>query len=421
MMEKLGGWDLLTWRLGYEDKGIVPLVGAQLTLDGHIDFEDLVIVLSAAVEEQEILSVSLTNEKFPHPIILPEFDLRKCIEVLHHQVNPAQFALRHAIAQFSPIQHREDLPLWRVYVVYQQHQTLLFTFLHHAIADGRKALEVIFGLSGVKPPIQGASKDKSTSNLGSLFQEMMTDPMSLLQIATPALLGLNSLLALSPKHTLPYFADRSFRNNVFQYSIPRNIVQAKAKELNVSSHDISVALGLEIIKNLEEEMNISERNPIRVNIPVSLEQAHTFNQILISRLFIPRLTFAETAQTYRTLFKNWREHPSVKMYQSALSAISQVELIDVTSFATHSDLTLSSLPYFSELLSIGKNEVLAIWPLVPTMGSALNITSIGYNNVQYVTLTCDIGTKIDGGFLRRAIRLSHEKNLGIVPNFEHQL
>ena len=249
----------------------------------------------------------------------------------------------------------------------------------------------------------------------------MSDPISTLQKVTPALLGLNSLLALSPNHTLPYFSDRSFRDNVFQYSIPRNILQAKARELNVSSHDISVALGLEIITNLEEEMNISERNPIRVNIPVAIEQAQTFNQILISRLFIPRLTFAETAQTYRTLFKNWREHPSVKMYQSAISAISQVELIDVTSFATLSDLTLSSLPYSSEYLSIGKNEVLEIWPLVPTMGCALNITSIGYNNLQYFTLTCDIGTKIDDGYLRRAIRLSHEKNLGIVPNFQHQL
>ena len=420
-MEKLGGWDLLTWRLGYEDRGIVPLVGAQLTLAGHIDFEDLVNVLSAAVEEQEILRTSLTNEKFPHPIVLPEFDLRECIEVLHHHVNPAQFALRHAIAQFSPTQHRDDLPLWRVYVVYQQQQTLLFTFLHHAIADGRKALEVIFGISGVRPLPQGASKEKSTSNLGSLFQEMMSDPVPTLQKATPALLGLNSLLALSPKHTLPYFSDRSFRDNVFQYSIPRNILQAKARELNVSSHDISVALGLEIITNLEDEMNISERNPIRVNVPVAIEQAHTFNQILISRLFIPRLTFQETAQTYRTLFKNWREHPSVKMYQSAISVISQVELIDVTSFATLSDLTLSSLPYSSEYLSIGKNEVLEIWPLVPTMGSALNITSIGYNNLQYFTLTCDIGTKIDDGYLRRAIRLSHEKNLGLVPNFQHQL
>lgn len=421
MMEKLGGWDLLTWRLGYEDKGIVPLVGAQITLAGHIDFEDLVNTVSDAIETHEILRISLSNEKFPVPVFLTEFDARECIEVLHHHANPAQFALRHAVTQFSPRQFREGLPLWRVYVVYQQNQTLLFTFLHHAIADGRKALEVIFGLCGEKPKLKDANKVNQTSVFGSFFEEILANPVSLLQKTTPALLGLNSLMALSPKHTLPHFSDRSFRDNVIQYSLPRNVLQAKARELKVSSHDISVAICIEIIKEIEGEMKVSGNASIRLNIPIALQQANLFNQILISRLFVPRLTFAETAQTYRTLFQHWREHPSLKMYQVVLGAISQVEQIDVTSFATHSDVTLSSLPPISENLKVRDNEVLEIWPLVPTMGSAINITSIGFNDIQYFTLTYDVGTKIENNALHRAIRLSFEKNLGIVPNFQHQL
>jgi hypothetical protein len=69
-------------------------------------------------------------------------------------------------------------------------------------------------------------------------------------------------------------------------------------------------------------------------------------------------------------------------------------------------------------LTFAGHEVRSLWPLVPSMGSAFNVTSIGLNASQYYTLSCDVGTKVDRVALRKAIREVLEKSIGIVPNFQ---
>lgn len=421
MKVKLSGWDLLTWRLAFEDKGIVPLVGAQVTLRSHLDHGALLELVCEAVAELEVLRLGLSAEKFPSILHLEEFDVAQCVQILHNHVDPAQLALRTATSEFSMARYRSDLPLWRLYVVYKENETLLFAFLHHAIADGRGALEIISRLCGQTPIKKTQSQANVNHNFGDVLENVITNPVSLLQQVTPALLGLNSLAALSPQHTLPEFSGRAYRDDVIQFSLPKEVLRSKAKALSVSVHDVSVALGVHIIKELEGILDVTTPEIIRLNIPVSFDHMDTFNKVLIARIVIPREGFEATATTYRKAFQTWREKSSIGIYPMAIQAISKVEQIDLTSFATISDVTISSLPHIPNSLAIAGNEVTAIWPLVPSMGSAFNITSLGLKERHFFTLTFDVGTKLKVVDIRRAIRASTEKCLGLVPDFEQQL
>lgn len=418
MRDKLTGWDLLTWRLGFEDKGIIPLVGSQITIAGQIDYETLVGEVQEACQVLEVLRFSLTNEEFPNLKRLDSFDVRQCIQVLHNHVNPAQFALRSAASEFSSKRYRDDLPLWRVYVVHQEDVTLLFPFLHHAIADGRAALEIIFTLCGKTTDKMQLPSSKQSIGFSEILEEVFSNPLSLLQKAAPALLKLSSIAALSPQHTLPNFSARSFRDDVVQFSFPRELLRRKAKDLSVSIHDLSVAFALQVVRQLESQLGYKVSTPIRVNVPVAYRNADTLNQVIIARLFIAADNLDQTAQAYRTEFQQWREQPSLDLYQPALEAVARVERIDLTSFATTSDVTVSSLPTISDHLQFAGHDVVSLWPLVPSMGSAFNVTTIGLNAEQYYTLTFDVGIKIDARDVRKAIRTVGEKSLGFAPNFQ---
>lgn len=418
MRDKLSGWDLLTWRLGFEDKGIVPLVGSQITVEGHVDFLTLLEIVQRAVDEHDVLRFSLTREEFPTPQTLRYFQVRDCIQVLHNHVNPAQAALRMATNEFSMNHYRDDLPLWRLFVVHRENETLLFPFLHHAIADGRTALELVLRLCGESTSIEATTGHSHGYALRAILDDILMNPLSILEKVAPALFNLNSLVALSPRHTLPTFSKRSFRDEIVQFSVPRAVLRGKANAISVSIHDMSVALTLRIIQTLEHHMHVPESSPIRVNVPVATKQIDTSNQLLIARLFIEGHDFEDIAVNYRTHFQNWKSQPALSVYSTALQVVSKVSQIDLTSFATTSDVTVSSLPKVSKSLALAGHEVLSLWPLVPSMGSAFNSTSIGLNDYQYFTLSYDVGTRVDPVALRKAIREVFEKNIGVVPNFQ---
>lgn len=418
MRDKLSGWDLLTWRLGFEDKGIVPLVGSQITVEGHVDFLTILEIIQRAVDEHDVLRLALTKEEFPTLQTLTHFELRDCVQVLHNHVNPAQAALRMATNEFSMNHYRADVPLWRLFVVHNENETLLFPFLHHAIADGRTALELVLRLCSESSTIEVTPGHSNGYAIKAILDDIFKSPVSIFEKVAPALFNLNSLVALSPRHTLPNFTKRSFRDEVVQFSVPREVLRDKAHALSLSIHDMSVALTLRIIQTLEHNMQVPESNSIRVNVPVATKQMDSLNRLLIARLFIEGHDFEDIAVNYRTHFQNWKSQPSLIVYSTALEAVSKVSQIDLTSFATTSDVTVSSLPKVSKSLSLAGHEVLSLWPLVPSMGSAFNVTSIGLNDDQYYTLSYDVATRVDHVILRKTIREVLEKNIGVVPNFQ---
>lgn len=418
MRDKLAGWDLLTWRLGFEDKGIVPLVGSQITIVGHVDFSTLLKEAQAVVDEHDVLRLALSKEEFPTLRHLADFDINDCIQVLHNHVNPAHVALRTAANEFSMSRYRDDLPLWRIFIVHNEDETLLFPFLHHAIADGRTALELVLRLCGEMPTREESSKQSTGSSFDSIVGEVFENPLSLFEKIAPTLLNVGNLAALSPRHTLPQFSIRNFRDEIVQFSVPRDVMREKANELLVSIHDMSVGLTMRIIQTLQHNLQVPESNPIRINVPVAAQQTDSFNRILIARLFVEGSDFEECSLNYRSQFQYWKQQPAVAFYSTALQAISKVAHIDLTSFATTSDVTVSSLPRIAMNLTFAGHEVRSLWPLVPSMGSAFNVTSIGLNASQYYTLSCDVGTKVDRVALRKAIREVLEKSIGIVPNFQ---
>ncbi|MEN9922553.1 MAG: hypothetical protein RIS09_67 [Actinomycetota bacterium] len=418
MKTELNGWDLLTWRLAFEDKGIVPLVGAQLSLQGHVDRDEIIHSIKVMLSNVDILNYSLSQEEFPTVRKIEDVDVNQCVQVLHNQTNPADQALCTAIAQFSMAEYRPDLPLWRVYVVYKTDETLLFTFLHHAIADGRTALEMILRLCDA--PIPNTKKRQLGEK--STFQELVGDvfrqPLNVLSQLTSTLGSFSSLISLQPQHTLTKFSERSHRNCAIQFSISRHAMKNRAGDLGVSIHDLSVALSLQIIQDLEKTQSSEQ---IRINVPVLNTDLDTLNEVLIARIWLERLGFDNTAQQYRERFKAWTKEPALSFAPAALNALATVQQLDATSFASHSDVTISSLPAMSDVLRLKNHTVMGIWPLVPTMGSAFNFTSIGYGDQHYFSCTYDSALGIDDNELRSLIRNLVTRHFSVDCQFETTL
>ncbi len=131
---------------------------------------------------------------------------------------------------------------------------------------------------------------------------------------------------------------------------------------------------------------------LRVNVPISLRgdagdrSAQASNAVSIARFPLPiaGLTTVEHMQEAHDLVAHWQAEPAIRLADPLAEVSWFVPVPMLAQAAQASDVTTSNVPGPPIPLYLAGARMLAAYPLVATIGAAVNITMVTYDGTAFV-------------------------------------
>jgi hypothetical protein len=136
---------------------------------------------------------------------------------------------------------------------------------------------------------------------------------------------------------------------------------------------------------------------LRVNVPISTRgdagdrTARVSNSVSIARFPLPiaGLSTAEHMQVAHDLVAQWKAEPAIRLTDPLAEVSWLVPVPMLAQAAQASDVTTSNVPGPPVPLYLAGARMVACYPLVATIGAAVNITMVTYDGVAYVGMSAD--------------------------------
>jgi hypothetical protein len=147
---------------------------------------------------------------------------------------------------------------------------------------------------------------------------------------------------------------------------------------------------------------------LRVNMPISLRKPGdgADNAVTIARfeLPVPGQDFTSVMQEVGETVKKWRKEPALQFTQemAEMSRLLPAELL--AAVAQASDLTASNVPGVPVPVWLAGARVMRMYPLVATVGAAVNITMLTYDGTASFGISSDDAAVDDREELVRCLR-----------------
>lgn len=441
--KKMSSWDFATWRLASDDPVMRSTIIGLLLLDSAPDWDRLVdrfdrASRTAIVLRQKVVEGPIGYET-PRMVVDSDFDLsfhlrRFRMPARSRWADVLEDARRQSMTDFD-----RDRPLWRVTVLegLSDGKAAVIVKLHHAIADGQGAMMLgaaLFDFAagtvdlGPMPPeptpaeaeaagLDAVIKDNLgwvsktaadvISGLGPAALAAMKDPGA---TANRVLKTAGSMLRMTkiPLGPLsPLMTQRSTNYHFDTFDMKFADIRAKAKAQEATANDVFLAAIAEGLGEYHRRMG-KPVDKLRVNMPISLRKpgGGMENAVTIARFELPVEEsnpielMAEVGQTV----KRWRKEPALAMADqlAELSRLIPPELISAVAQA--SDLTASNVPGVPVPVWLAGARVSRMYPLVATIGAAVNVTMLTYNGTASVGISTDDAAVDDREELIRCLR-----------------
>ena len=442
--KKMSSWDFATWRLASDDPVMRSTIIGLLLLESAPDWDRLVdrfdrASRTAIVLRQKVVEGPIGYET-PRMVVDSDFDLsfhlrRFRMPARSRWADVLEDARRQSMTDFD-----RDRPLWRVTVLegLSDGKAAVIVKLHHAIADGQGAVmlgaalfdfaagDVDLGPMPLEPTpaeaeaagLDAVIKDNLgwvsktaadvISGLGPAALAAMKDPGA---TANRVLKTAGSLLRMTkiPLCPLsPLMTQRSTNYHFDTFDMKFSDIRAKAKAQEATANDVFLASIAEGLGEYHRRMG-KPVEKLRVNMPISLRKSGDGgmeNSVTIARFELP---VAESnplevmAEVGRTV-KRWRKEPALAMADqlAELSRLIPPELISAVAQA--SDLTASNVPGVPVPVWLAGARVVRMYPLVATIGAAVNVTMLTYNGTASVGISTDDAAVDDREELIRCLR-----------------
>ena len=132
-------------------------------------------------------------------------------------------------------------------------------------------------------------------------------------------------------------------------------------------------------------------------MPISLRgdagdrSAQASNAVSIARFPLPvaGLTVTEHLQNAHALVEHWREEPAIRLADPLAEVSWFVPVPMLAQAARASDVTTSNVPGPPIPLYLAGVRMVAAYPLVATIGAAVNITMVTYDGTAYIGVSAD--------------------------------
>ena len=447
---RMGGWDFATWRMATDDPVMRSTILGVMVLDQNPDWDRLCDRYERASRLAPVLRSKVVEGPLdfqtPRVVVDPNFDLsfhmrRFSMPKGSVWADVLDVARRASMADFD-----KDRPLWQVTVLEDLPggKSVVIQKLHHAIADGQGAVQLGLALLdfaeesadlGPMPDAPEAVVLDATgfmqavvrNNLG-LVAKTAEDvvkgavPFALSAIKNP--LGLigkirdtaGSLVKftkvpLGPMS--PILQGRSINYHFDTIEMDFEQFRAAAARRDRTVNDLFLA-AISVGMNHYHEAMGNPISELRMNMPISLRtSAEQTNAVTIARFEIPVSedvdnVLSAAAETVRS----WRAEPALKLadYLAELSRFLPPD--KVSAAAQTSDLTASNVPGIPVPVWLSGARVERMYPLVGTIGAAINVTMLTYNGTASVGVSSDDAAVGDRDQLMDSLRHGFSEVIG---------
>lgn len=447
---RLGGWDFATWRLASDDPVMRSTILGVLVLETSPDWDTLLDRYERATRLAPVLRSKVvegpTGLETPRVVVDPDFDLDFHLSRFRMPEGSTWADVLEVARRQSMTDFDKDRPLWRVTLLegLPDGKAVMVQKLHHAIADGQGAVQLGLALLDFTPegvdlgPMPEAPDPVLLDTKGFMQAVIRNNVGWVARTAEDAIRGFGPLAATALRHPLtlfgkirenvgsvvrftkvnteplsPILKGRSINYHFDTIDMDFERFKAAGKKRNRTVNDLFLAAISVGMHEYHERMG-HPVDELRMNMPISLRtSADESNAVTIARFEIPVSNVIDdvleaAANTVRT----WRAEPALKLadYLAELSRFLPPELVSAA--AQTSDLTASNVPGIPLPVWLSGARVERMYPLVGTVGAAINVTMLTYTGRASVGISSDDAAVTDRECLLESLRHGFREVVG---------
>jgi len=141
----------------------------------------------------------------------------------------------------------------------------------------------------------------------------------------------------------------------------------------------------------------STAESLRVNVPISIRgdagdrSGQAANAVAIARfpMHVAGQSAAELMQQAHELVAKWRCEPAMRLADPLAEVSWFVPVPMLASVARASDITTSNVPGPPIPIYLAGSRMIAVYPLVATIGAAVNVTMVTYDSQAFIGVSTD--------------------------------
>jgi diacylglycerol O-acyltransferase len=417
---KLTGFNAATWRTAVNDPTMrSPVVGLFL-LEKSPDAEALARRMDRLSRQFPVLRQRMVEPGFvlnsPRLVVDPYFDVRLHVSRFRAPAPGTWEYVLNVARRQSLLDLDRDRPLWRAVLIEDlaEGRAAVIVVLHHAIADGQGMVMLMASLvdwsaepaeeqpmppapsAGVVDPLavtwtgllSGGKRlaGQGVETLGKLpgvALSTVTDPRRAVATAVGGIGSLGRVTAVHREPLSPVMRARSTTYTSRTLDVPFPLIKSAGKSRGHSINDAFLAAltgGMRIYHERHGEVPPA----LRVNVPISIrtdgDDANT-NAVSIARLELdveerdPLARMQDAAAVVGAA----RREPAHQRINELAELQRFAPAFVLGRIAQTSDFTASNVPGPPVPVWLGGSKVERLYPLVPTVGAAVNITLLSYS------------------------------------------
>jgi WS/DGAT/MGAT family acyltransferase len=431
---QMRGWDAATFRTAAGDPTMRSTVIALTILDSSPDWQRL----RERIERLTLFVPALRMRPLygalglsaPRLAVDPDFDLDVHLRRYRLAEDAGWSDLLHDARRMSLTDFDHNRPLWEAALVegLPGGQAAFLLKLHHSIADGQAT--VMMGLNLFEfstegnpdePPPPAAPdaedvgiRDVTYANLADNLRRgtdlafatvrgaldfakgTVTETKSTWGRAWNTVNSIGRFTAVPDGPMSPIMAGRGTTYRFAAFGLPFSGLRNAAKEQGFSVNDgfmAAVGAGLDAYHR-RHGVVVEE---LRVAVPISLRgdagdrTAQASNSVSIARFPIPvaGLTTLERLEASHDLVAKWKSEPALHMADPLAEVSWLVPVPMIAHAAQTTDVTTSNVPGPPMPMYLAGARMVAAYPLVATIGSAVNITMVTYDGTAFIGVSAD--------------------------------
>ncbi len=449
--ERMKGFDFATWRSGSDDPVLRSAIIGLLITESTPDWEKLLDRFDRASRINTVLRQKVIDQgglTTPRLMFDSNFDLTFHMRRFKMPAGSTWRDVLDDARRQSMTDFDRDRPLWRLTLLegLPGGKAAVILKLHHAIADGQGAMMIaanVFDFSeqgedlGPKPDApEGEDLDRAgfaeaivRDKFGWIARSANdfiqgVGPTSLVALKHPAdtasriakTVGSVARFSKIPMGPMsPIMTERSINYHFGTFDVPFDQMRATGKDAGHTVNDVFLAAVGDGLGVYHKKMG-HPVTKLRINMPVSTRTADsgTGNAVNIARFEMPisimdtRALMDQVSETVTKL----REEPALA-FANQLGELSRFIPSDILSAAAQaSDVTASNVPGVPFPVWIGGARIERMYPLVATIGAAVNVTMLTYNGVASVGVSTDDAAVEDPDVLLEALRRGFADTIG---------
>ncbi len=450
--ERMSGWDFATWHSAGSDPVLRSTMVGLLVLDKAPDWNRLVDRYDRASRTVPILRKKVIEGPVwianPRLVVDPNFDLTFHLRRFRMPAGSTwddvlEDARRQSLTDFD-----KDRPLWRVTVLegLPGGKAALISKLHHAIADGQGALQLFTALVDITPEGADLGPMPEEPSAGALSPTEFAETMvrdnvnwlrekagDIVQNAVPTAVE----FLKSPVETINHFyttasslvrftntsldslspamINRSINYHFDTFDLPFADLKQGAKATGHTVNDGFLGAVAEGLGEYHRALGLPV-DKLHINMPISLRKPGdgAQNAVTIARFELPTdvSDLIDRMDQISEVVRKWRAEPALG-FTDQLGEISRfIPKGLVMAVAQSSDVTASNVPGIPFPVYFAGAKVERMYPLPPTIGSAVFIAMLTYNGIAQIGIASDDAAITDRALLLKCFKVGFTKVTG---------